>query len=119
YPALVRTVDAIATTVVLLVQAVGVGRVHDDAVRIVAVRYIRVGHEVCGATAVERCPVTAPIRRFERAADGHTYIQVRRIPGIDEDGMEELAIGRAELHPLATLRVIVESGHGLPRVAAV
>ena len=64
-PALTRPVEAIDAAVVLLVEAVGLQRVHRDAVRIVAVRRVDVRHEVRGATGVQGPPVCA-CRRWTR-----------------------------------------------------
>ncbi|MNT24823.1 hypothetical protein D3C72_1603200 [compost metagenome] len=107
---------------VLLVKDVGVGRVLQHAVRILAVFRIGVGQEEGQAAAVERLPVGPRVGALEHAAAGHADIKMALVARIDQHGVHLGSVGGAVLlaaGPVAPHRVVVEARHGLPRGAVV
>src|SRR5437764_13196995 len=86
-PALARSIDLVDAAVVLMPQAIGLGRMLHHVVRIVAVLVLAtVGlgrREVHRDTGVERLPVVAAIARLEDAAARHAQIEMLRIARVD------------------------------------
>ena len=107
---------------VLLIQPVGRSRGEPDAMRIVPVFGVRIGHEKRFDAFVERPPVRAAVGRLEYAAAGHPDVHVAGIARIDEDRVQLWAVRRAVLiaaAPRLALRMLVEAIDTGPGRAAV
>ena len=119
-PAARRPVESIDAAVILLVQPVGLRRVHRRCSADRGRRPRSGPAENPRPAIVERRPVAPAVRGLEHAADRDAEVQVLRIARVDEHRMQQLAVRRAEAgRPLRAHRVIVEARHRLPCVAAV
>ena len=100
-PAPRRAIEAVDAAVVLLIEPVGLQRMLHHAVRIVAEGDVRIGQEVGRDALVERRPVAPAIGRLEHPADRDRQYRCRGIARIDQDRVQQLAVGVAVAPPTA------------------
>ena len=122
HPSRFGTTHPVDAAVVLLIQQIGRKRMQRHAVRVVTVLRMRVragrrqhaGVQQMSSSRLDRCFRTRrPSRCRSTCASG--------IAWIDQDRMDRRTVGIALLHvagPFEPLRMIVPSGHRLPRGAA-
>src|SRR5512143_3753859 len=117
HPFFARPVEPVDSTVILLVQAVGITRAEPDAMGIVE------GH--CGRVETlndvepfdERRERLPAIDGLVHPTAGHREIQMLRVARVHDDRMQFGAVRRAVLHgahPLTVLRIVINVGEWLP-----
>ena len=96
-PAPLRSIKAIEPAVILVRQTIGLKGVQRDTMRVMAERHRRVRQKVRLDSLVEGRPIAATVRGFEDAPDGDADVKMPRVARVDEDGVQELTIGRTDV----------------------
>lgn len=107
---------------VLLVQAIRVGRAHAHAVGIVeaGIGGVEAFHHI--EALEQRREALAAVQRLMHPAAGHGEVQVLGVARVDGDGVELGPVRRTVLHrahPLAVLGIVVDAREGFPGGATV
>ena len=117
-----RAIESVDSTVVLLIEAIGITRTQAHAVWIVEGhgRAIEAFDDLHAVNQHRKRP--AAIERFMHAAARHRKIEMLRVAWINDDRMQLRPIrGPIFLrpHPFAILRVVVDARERRPGLAAV